>query len=360
MLTFVIPTHNRPEHLKRCLESIVSQIEPGMDVGVTVVDDTVDQPIDKILEEFPSVVRHARSGPHRDYSDAFRDMMRAAGSSEWVWTFGDDDLLRPGALKFMVERLLSTPAELSFIHIAEEKRASGANSVYTASSLLDLCNTFGWLEMTGFITGNITRGASLEYVAGTPRWNIYAKSAYVQSCALLEGLCNSPAAFLDLPLITSQEKEQTEETAKNWQAQGIAERYLLVVDALEAMYENNILTKKLPVNFFRYLVYHLWDRFLSFYLADYFNHQQMWGPDEWGRLAKFPTFLADEEFAKQLATDIEAARGLVTLGVYLGKNITGINGELQQIFERRNKEFYPYSFVGATAPANASQAQSAT
>ncbi len=225
-LTFVIPTYNRPEHLERCVTSIASQVMPEDEgrVKLIILDDCSDywDHVAALAAKYPFAEARQRT-KHGDYSDAFRDMMLAAPSSEWVWTFGDDDLLQPNALSFMLERL-PHHSKQDFLHIAEAKRASGTNNIHSASSLFDLANTFGWIEMTGFITGNITRGHLLAKAAESKHWPKYAKCSFVQSCALLEALRDRPCAFLDIPLITSQEMEQTEETMQNWKEQNIAGR----------------------------------------------------------------------------------------------------------------------------------------
>jgi glycosyltransferase involved in cell wall biosynthesis len=351
-LTFAIPTWNRPEHLERAVQSIAKQVMPEDEgrVSIVIINDAsgldTTEMIDSLNDRWPFVTSITRE-EHIGYADVFRDMFRASPSSDWVWTFGDDDLLRPGAMTFMLERLKATPPELVFMHIAELKRASGTNNVYSASSLFDLCNTFGWIEMTGFITGNITRGARLAKAADTAHWKTYAKSAFVQSCALLEELVDEPCAFLDLPLITSQEVEQTEDTMQRWSEQKISERYLYVVDALEIMYEEGVLKKKVQSKFFRYLVYHLWDRYITHFISDYINHKALWTDQAWGRIIRFSQFLADEEEAQKIASEAEAVRGMMQLGLYMSKNLDGLHEEIISIFKRRNEALYPYTFVPA-------------
>jgi len=324
-------------------------------VRIIIVDDCSDytEHIDALAAR-STCISIMRREQHTDYADAFRAMFRAGSDSEWVWTFGDDDLLRPNALSFMLERLEHEKHD--FIHIAEVARASGANNIYSASSLFDLCNTFGWIEMTGFITGNITRGELLWKASFSDHWKQYAKCAFVQSCALLEVLHDRPSEFIDIPLITSQEKDQTDATMQTWKDQNIAGRYLYVVDALELMYEHGIMTKKCDKKFFRYLVYHLWDRFLTNFLLDYLNHKALWSDEAWSRVQRFIPFIADKDEAQKLAADITAARGMAMLALYLGQNLDGLHDELKSIFTRRNDAVYPYTFVPAATTLTQPQA----
>lgn len=356
-LAFIIPTWNRPANLRRCIESIASQIGPEDDVTIHVIDDGSDVPLRSWAEKLadggtgdslPAGVKVQRREQHTDYSDCFRDMMEAAHTYDWVWTFGDDDILRPGALKFVLERLPECKAD--FIHVAEVKRASGSNNIYHADSFLKLACKFGWIEMSGFITGNIARGFLLAEASGTRYWRQYAKSAFVQSCAILELFRDRPAMFMDLPLVDSQEDAQSEQTSERWRVQNIPGRYLNVVDAIELMFEERILEHKLPKSFFRYLSYHLWDRFVTSYISDYLNQNFLWSADAWGRVGKFAQFIDDEEYAVEMMRDVEAARGMTTLALYLGSNLEGLRNELTGMLTRRYAEVYPYTFVAPPAP----------
>lgn len=348
-LAFIIPTWNRPQHLSRCIESIASQVPDSDTVKVIVIDDASEDEtrlkVEALQDTYPGIIEYQRRETHTDYSDVFQDMFDAGHCHDWAWTFGDDDLLQTGALAFMLE-FLSTHDDLSFLHVPEVKRSHNTGALYRASGLFDLCNNFGWLEMTGFITGNITKGFLLAEAGNTPNWRTYAKSSFVQACALLEQLRDNACAFLDIPLVTSQEMEQTEDTGKRWSEGNIGYRYLLLADALELMYEQEILKRKVDKRFFRYLNYHLWDRFISHFLSDYFNAKTLWLDDAWGRVIRMTRFIANEEEATAIMADVEAARGLSTLGLYMSRNIAGIESELRTIFDRHTQPIYQYGFIG--------------
>ncbi len=121
------------------------------------------------------------------------------------------------------------------------------------------------------------------------------------------------------------------------------------------MYDEGIMTKKVDRRFFRYLVYHLWDRFITNFAMNYLNHKAMWGDEAWGRVERFAQFLADEKEAEKVASDVAAVRGLCMLGVYMSRNLDGINDEVKAVFDRRNVAVYPYTFV-PSAPALEPQA----
>lgn len=354
MLTFLIPTRNRPAQLEVAVRSIADQVRTT-NVEIIVLDDVSEEPTQEVLSklkaDFP-FVSSERMPVHKDYSDTFRRLFWLGEFKDWCWTFGDDDKLQKGALKFMLERLEAAPEELSFIHVAEQRRISGRNDTYTGR-LIDLCRNFGWIEMTGFITGNICRGKYLHQAANSRLWPTYAKTAFVQSCALLEVLHDEQAQFLDLPLIDTQAAEQTTETGERWAADRISYRYMLLSWALEAMYDYGILTEKMPPKFFRYLTYHLWDRYITFYIADYINEGRIW-QDDWAvHISKFADFVDDEEVANQIRSDVDTARNMVTVHAATTLQNNVITANLHTMLERRNTMPYPYSFLephGQKAP----------
>lgn len=354
MLTFVIPTHNRPLELRRAVLSIAEQIvADGIEAKILILDNGSDEETDiaigRLKSEYPCI-RSERFEDNQDYSLAFYRMMLAASESEWVWTFGDDDYLMNGALKFMVEQL-ERLSDADFIHVAEVSRVSGSSGCYRGT-LLDLCNQFGWIEMTGFITGNIIRGWLLAESALTSRWTSYAETAFVHSCALLETLHAHQAVFLDLPIVNTQAKEQTQECIRSWLSQNIPTRYLYTSDAVAAMFSSGILKDKLSNKFFRYLDYHLWDRFLISALNDYNDSKSLWLDEAWPHILKFADLIADQDMAAQIRADAQGIRSLTALHSYLSLNLSGLQSELEAIGARHGF-IYPYTYVPPQAPSDA-------
>lgn len=346
MLSFVIPTNDRPKELSVCVRSIAKQIAD--DTEIVIIDNgslpETNTVIERLKRDFPSV-RSIRHEENIDYSVAHKRYMEACPDSDWVWTFGDDDVLMRGALKFMLPQLERLGADgVRFVHVAEVSRSS-SNGCYRGK-LLDLCATYGWLEMTGFMTGNIIRGNRLFHASQTKRWDLYAKSAFVHSCALLEELRDDRAAFLDIPLINTQSPQQTNECLQKWISQRIPERYLYCAQAIDRMFEDSILTRPLPPVFFRYLHYHLWDRFITHFAGDFLNHGTLWQEECWASIALMVKHISDPTLAQKVIDDIEISRGLTTLLHYMTANLDNLKQELRTIAESRETELYPRTFIG--------------
>jgi len=234
--------------------------------------------------------------------------------------------------------------EYEFIHVAERGRYSGSNGLYKGT-LLDLCNTFGWLEMTGFISCNITRGDALRKCAESPNWQRYAKSAFVQSCVLLEVLQDAKAALWDVPLVNTQNAQQTQECIDRWEKDKIGERYLWIVDALELMFDTGILTKKLKRAFFRYQNIHFWDRHIVYFTYDYVQNGVVNPSYRWDALCRLCKFIENEKHAESALHALETARNLIGLHVYLNTEAESIKDAIGGIHKQHNESSYPWAYV---------------
>ena len=345
-LQFAIPTWNRQREVEVCIRSIASQITPEIrGVRILVQDDcSTDQTketIDALQREYQDIIEYRCTPERKDYSVAFRNLFNSV-DAEWVWTFGDDDRLEPDTLARMLRVLKDS--DLEFIHCAETGRESGTGKLYKGS-MIDLCNSFGWLDMTGFITCNIARGYIWNEAAKSPRLDLYAKSSFVQSCVLLELLRDKKCAYMDVPAIATQNKDQTQECIDRWAVDKIGERYMLVGDCIEAMFEAGILKSKLRRAFFRYQNYHLWDRHITYFLNDYTTRGVV-VPDAWWESQKqLAGFLEDEAFAGDLVSEIDRVRKGITVHRYMVARMCEIQDDIDEVCARRGDSCYPWGYL---------------
>lgn len=303
-LTFVIPTRGRARQLSAAVRSIAEQIGTS-DVRVVVLYNNGEADTERAIARASSTWNTVESvgvDGSPDYAQKFRTMFRVASESEWVWTFGDDDKLEPGALKFMLERLAKADPALSFIHVSERKRSTGSGHTFTGR-LIELACTIGWIEMTGFITGNITRGRLLAKCAESPNWGVYSENSFAHSCAILETLKYEQAQFIDLPLVDSQDQVQSPELLDQWVKDKAGERYFYIGNALQTMMDQGILPKKLPAKFFRYLHYHLWDRHISYFLSNAMSGA-IWDDDWIDHVSDLSYMVDDYEMGESIRCDL--------------------------------------------------------
>ena len=100
-----MPTYNFGAFIGETLESILPQLEPGVEIVVLDGGSTDDTP--QVMERFrrrSPAIRYVRQ-PARGGID--RDMARCVdlAQGEYCWLFSSDDLMRPGALKRVLSEI---------------------------------------------------------------------------------------------------------------------------------------------------------------------------------------------------------------------------------------------------------------
>lgn len=109
VLSICIATYNRGKFIGETLDSILSQMQPG--VELIVVDgaspDNTPEVMAQYLSRYPEIGYYREqenSGIDKDYDKA---VGYAAG--EYCWLMTDDDLLRPGAVRRILDVLEESP-----------------------------------------------------------------------------------------------------------------------------------------------------------------------------------------------------------------------------------------------------------
>lgn len=126
-VSIIIPTRNRPEDLKRCLDRILPQRTDGDAMQILVGDDSDGHATAELLgREFPSVqcLRGPRNGP-----GANRNTCARAASGRWLIFLDDDCLPSPGLVAAYLQAMRDGGEEPDFflagpIYRSDEKRDS--------------------------------------------------------------------------------------------------------------------------------------------------------------------------------------------------------------------------------------------
>lgn len=247
MITFVIPTLNRAENLRICVESIAQKNPHRIVISDNHSSDGTEVLSRELQEKYDFVDYYKRESTG-DFPDSFKSAVLHS-ESEWTWTFGDDDVLLPGALKFVTDFISKTEAE--FLHVAESKRVG--KPCVVQGTFLDLCSRYGWLEMTGFISGNVMKTEKLKQAVNSEFWGVYATSSFPHSLCLLEKFKDSVSALIECAVIETQSDEPNEATIKRWSESKTTYRYLLISDGLKMLQDHRLLPDTVSEDFFRYL-----------------------------------------------------------------------------------------------------------
>lgn len=108
-LTVAIPTYNGGGTLAQTLESIASQLLPGVEVLISdnCSSDSTEQISQGFAERYPAI-KYKRQAANIGYDRNVDFCMRNA-SGAFVWLLGDDDIILPGGIAAALNVLICNP-----------------------------------------------------------------------------------------------------------------------------------------------------------------------------------------------------------------------------------------------------------
>ena len=107
-LTFAIPTYNRQEQLKECLDSIVKEIKKSWEsIEIFVSDNCSDDLTPNILTEYSAKYDFIRYQRNEKNLGVDMNIIISIKNSKgrYVWVFSDDDIVNEGALNNIIEKI---------------------------------------------------------------------------------------------------------------------------------------------------------------------------------------------------------------------------------------------------------------
>ena len=102
LLSICIPTYNRPEHLKNCLNSISKQNSKNFEVCIS--DNASKTNLVKIIKPFKKKfkIRYKRKKKNLGFAmNVLNVSLMAKG--KFIWFLGDDDLLTNNSIKTLLK-----------------------------------------------------------------------------------------------------------------------------------------------------------------------------------------------------------------------------------------------------------------
>jgi len=106
-LSIVIPTYNREDYLKECLDSIIEQNYPNLEIVVT--DDNSTDNTENICKEYMqkfSYIKYVKNRKYPQGPNGNKNNGLDFCTGEAMGIFDDDDTMVDGALKMMVDKML--------------------------------------------------------------------------------------------------------------------------------------------------------------------------------------------------------------------------------------------------------------
>lgn len=337
MITFTIPTWNRADKLKVCLDSILSQVVDG--IKIAVYNNSSDDETENVLKAYSAkypCIKYKTGTNHVKAQDSFRNAWLMA-ETKFMWMFGDDDLLATNGLATVMDVLKRKDVE--FIKAAEFTRCNGENRTYF-STTLDLCSAFGFVEMTGFISGNICKTDKLHEVLKHDEQ--YKAASYYQSLVILDALADSKAAFINAPIVDLQERIQTNETCARWYKEDVPLHYVDIGDGLVFMRDKGRIPAKLSKDFFRYLDGNMFAKVLFNFYDHSVRQKSYIEQTYWDKVDKMVSFLEDGEKVEKI---IPAFRKSIELYVDSLNKSDEILIMVKETHDPSNDVVYPFNYV---------------
>ena len=116
LLSICIPTYNRADCLKQCLNSIVSQFsnpEIYSQVEIVISDNNSADNTELVVKQFQSMYHGIFYKKNIDNLGVDRNILQVVemSSGKFVWLLGDDDALFPGILLYIIKVLQNEKAD---------------------------------------------------------------------------------------------------------------------------------------------------------------------------------------------------------------------------------------------------------
>jgi len=161
LLTIAIPTYNRSRYLRELLSVLEDQIAGESRIEFLVSDNASTDDTPSVIAEFQErglKMRYLRNSKNIGADGNFLQCFELAGG-KYFWLFGDDDILLPGSLSLLINKLASNTYDLVYINsfplheLSSFSEARGLSHVLdTSDARIFASNVHIYLT---FITGNI-------------------------------------------------------------------------------------------------------------------------------------------------------------------------------------------------------------
>jgi glycosyltransferase involved in cell wall biosynthesis len=190
-LTLAIPTYNRVEYLKELLPELLRQCKPYLDIEILVSNNcSTDE-----TAEYLTTLSGLRTRTNPENVGAAENFVRCveAAQGEYVWLFGDDDLLCTYGIDNVMDTLQVYPTSLLIVGTDQNTPVF----FYSYSSFIQKLPTKLLVDHT-LITCNIFKKELFNCEVAREYWRDYGAMRAIMSSLKLGGTIS----LSHLPVIT--------------------------------------------------------------------------------------------------------------------------------------------------------------
>ncbi|WP_254863535.1 glycosyltransferase family 2 protein [Halovivax gelatinilyticus] len=187
LVSVIVPTHDRPERLRRAVRSVFGQTYAPIELFV--VDDASARPARPVVEETVGNVSKREDGLHQATEIVRFDENRGGAaarnagieraSGEYVAFLDDDDRWDPAKLERQIDRLESASEDVGLCYTRVVQLDDGAvSAISPATAEGELARDLLTINVVGTISSVVVRRAVVETVGGLdprfPSWQDWA------------------------------------------------------------------------------------------------------------------------------------------------------------------------------------------
>lgn len=173
VLSINIPTYNRSSYLNQLLSCLVDELNGSIHkVEINILDNASGDDTESVVIDYKSklpinYIRHEKNlGPMKNIHLAHR-----IGEGKYVWVFGDDDYIKKGALKKIMNALDDAPAVVLLSYSRETPAKKLVNKVSSGNHDLSMTKNSADFSIAvvdnliGFLTANIVERKWIDLVS---------------------------------------------------------------------------------------------------------------------------------------------------------------------------------------------------
>ncbi|MDP2876917.1 MAG: glycosyltransferase, partial [Holophaga sp.] len=268
-LLVVIPTWNRAEQLDMAIQAIseARSLAKNCTVELFVSDNCSSDATPEILARWQGVAPWIHVWRWEQHVTIWaqileRALLHSNLEYDYLWLQGDDDWITDSSAYSRLAEALEASVEdpPALVHCCPTRRALPGEGVILGGTTEDLCNTYGWHDLLGWMSSLVIARDTVDRMMASPQWKFERPSVLIHSEALLEAAYGRTMLILSKGFIDPQDAEQTEASKERWGKGNLGEAHWNIIPGLLNLKHRGVLTTPLTLSFFRYITCSLWDR----------------------------------------------------------------------------------------------------